>query len=78
MIQGLKTQAYSGSIAMSEDLSEMDYMSLKTTWIDICHDVKNLQARSDKYPEDTELKTRLEKRESLKRDYEMELDKRRC
>jgi hypothetical protein len=60
------------------DLSRMDYLTLKTEWIDICHDVENLQTIKKKFPGRKDVKEKLKIKESLKESYEAELKKRRC
>ncbi|MCE7699526.1 MAG: hypothetical protein K8E24_012215 [Methanobacterium paludis] len=48
---------------MSE-VSRMDYLTLKTEWIDICHDIENLQTLKKKFPEREDVKEKLKIKES--------------
>ncbi|MCE7697814.1 MAG: hypothetical protein K8E24_002915, partial [Methanobacterium paludis] len=76
MIHEQNNTEHFGGIKMSE-ISKMDYLTLKTEWIDISHDIENLKTLKKKFPKRKDVKEKLECKESLKEVYESELKKRR-
>ena len=75
MIQELKILGRFGGIRMF-NISELSLMDLKTAWIEVSHEVKNLETLTDRHPNNEDLQNKLEGKRSMKERYEEEMEKR--
>ncbi len=77
MIHELKILGRFGGIKMFK-ISELSLMDLKTAWIEVSHEVENLETLTDRHPGREDLQNKLKSRQSMKERYEEEMEKRGC
>ena len=77
MIQELKILGRFGGIRMFK-ISDLSLMDLKTAWIEVSHEVKNLETLMDRHSGREDLQNKLKSRQSMKERYEEEMEKSGC
>lgn len=71
-----KTPETSGGIKTSK-LTQINKLTLKTGWIEVCRDVRNLETLKKRFPQDKNVQEKLTVKKELRQSYETELQKRR-